>query len=459
MSGALPDPYVVEPFDGPVDAEVHPPGSKSLTNRALVAAALAEGHSRLDGVLFADDTEAMLGCVERLGAGVVVDRDAHAVEVEGTGGRIDPGPLALDARLSGTTSRFVLPVLTLGPGPYRLDGGEPLRARPMGPLLDALRVLGAELVEHGEPGHLPVTVTATGGLGGAPDDPAGTDVVVRLPGDVSSQFVSGLLLAAPCRPGRLTLELTTDPVSVPYLDMTVDVMATFGATVERPDPRTFVVDGIGHGHGARTGYAARSYDVEPDASAASYLFAAAAVTDGRVLVPGLGTASRQGDVAFVDVLERMGAHVERHADAIEVRGTGTLRGVEADFTDISDTAQTLAAVAVFADGPTRITGIGFIRRKETDRIAAMVTELGRCGIRAEEEADGIVVHPGAPQPAVVQTYDDHRMAMSFALLGLRAPGIAIADPGCVAKTFPDYFDVLESLRPGATPPAGAGGRS
>jgi 3-phosphoshikimate 1-carboxyvinyltransferase len=233
-------------------------------------------------------------------------------------------------------------------------------------------------------------------------------------------------------------------VSVPYLDMTVAVVHAFGGRVERPDARTFVVEGRGPG----AGYApVARYEVEPDASAASYLFAAAAITGGWVRVEGLGTASLQGDVAFVDLLERMGAEVGRQPDAIEVRGTGTLRGIDADLADLSDTAQTLAAVAVFADGPTRIDGIGFIRGKETDRIGAVVTELRRCGIEAEELADGLVVHPGRPQPAVVQTYDDHRMAMSFALLGLRAPGIEIADPGCVAKTFPDYFDVLESLRP------------
>jgi len=261
---------------------------------------------------------------------------------------------------------------------------------------------------------------------------------------MSSQFTSGLLLSAPCGPpGTVTIRLTTTPVSRPYLDMTVAVMRGFGAEVEQPDDRTFVVHrGPGSAYRAVDGY-----DIEPDASAASYLFAAAAITGGRVRVEGLGSSSLQGDVAFVDVLERMGAEVRHEPTAIEVRGTGVLRGVDADFTDISDTAQTLAAVAVFADGPTRVTGIGFIRRKETDRLAAVVTELRRCGIEAHEEDDGFVVHPGRPRPAVVQTYDDHRMAMSFALLGLRAPGIAIADPRCVDKTFPDYFTVLESLRP------------
>ena len=441
MSGAPaahPDPLPITPFGGPVDGVVRPPGSKSLTNRALVAAALAEGTSRLEGVLFADDTEAMLGCVEALGAAVVVDRDAHVVEVTGTGGRLADGPVDLDARLSGTTSRFVAAVLALGAGPYRLDGGAPLRVRPMGPVLDAVRQLGATVMEEGEPGHLPVIVTG-GAVGVGPGAETG---VVRLSGDVSSQFTSGLLLAGACLPGGLRVELSTDPVSRPYLDMTVQVMAAFGATVRTEGPRTFVVE--------RGGYTAAEHHIEPDASAASYLFATAAVCGGRVRVEGLGVGSVQGDVRFVDHLERMGCTVVRERDAIEVVG-GPLHGIEADFEPISDTAQTIAAVAAFAEGPTRITGIGFIRRKETDRIAAVVAELRRAGLEATEEDDGFVVVPGPLRSATIQTYDDHRMAMSFTLLGLRSPGISIADPDCVAKTFPDYYDVIETLRPRSTP--------
>jgi 3-phosphoshikimate 1-carboxyvinyltransferase len=325
----------------------------------------------------------------------------------------------VDARLSGTTSRFLLPLLALGAGRYQLDGAPSLRTRPLTPLLDALRSLGA----HVEGDHLPVTI---GGpvRGGH----------VAVPGDLSSQFLSGLLLAGPAMPDGLTVDLTTDLVSKPYVTMTTAVMEAFGAEI----------DGLAV---APTGYRGRRYAVEPDASAASYFFAAAAITGGRVTVPGLGTASLQGDLGFVDVLAAMGATVERGPGGTTVVG-GPLHGVDVDLADLSDTAQTLAAVAVFADSPTRVRGIGFVRGKETDRIGAVVTELRRCGIDAEETDDGFVVRPGTPSPARIRTYDDHRMAMSFALLGLRVPGIEIDDPEVVAKTFPGYWDAVSGLRAG-----------
>jgi 3-phosphoshikimate 1-carboxyvinyltransferase len=430
---ARPDPFPIEPLGGPLDADVTLPGSKSITNRALICAALAEGSSTLDGVLFADDTEAMLECLAQLGFALEIDRPGARVVVHGLGGRLPRDSAQLDARHSGTTARFLLPMLALGPGPYRLDGAEPLRARPMGTGFASLRSLGTRIDEVGQPGHLPVDLRRGDGSGGPP--PVGE---VRLDAQVSSQFASGLLLSAASRPTALMIRLDGEIVSAPYLDMTVAVMEAFGAEVRRPDERTYVV--------APTGYRPCDYRVEPDASAASYFFAAAAILGGRVRVDGLGRSSLQGDLAFVDVLGQMGAEVERGSHHTEVRGTGALRGVIADFSQISDTAQTLAAVAVFADTPTEVTGIGFIRRKETDRLHAVVTELRRCGIDATETDDGFRIVPGDPEPAVIRTYDDHRMAMSFALLGLRAPGIAIAEPSCVAKTFPGYWDALDRLR-------------
>ncbi|WP_250033453.1 3-phosphoshikimate 1-carboxyvinyltransferase [Paractinoplanes maris] len=402
-----------------LDADVRPPGSKSITNRALICAALAPGTSTLTGALFADDTRAMMAAVATLGATVAADEGGSIVVVRG-GGAPAPGAV-VDARQSGTTSRFVLPAAALFGTRTVVDGTPQLRARPFGPVFDALRQAGAEVEELGEPGFLPAVVSGPM-LGGA----------VHVSGHVSSQFLSGLLMAGPLLRDGLEVSLTSALVSVPYVEMTKAVMAAFGVPVA----------GLTVRPGA---YQARAYDIEPDASAASYLLGAAAVVGGRVTVRGLGTASLQGDVGFAEVLERMGASVTRTAESVTVTSSGRLRGVDIDMADISDTAQTLAAVAVFADSPTRVRGIGFIRGKETDRIAAVVTELRRAGIDAVEDEDGFTIHPGVPRPTAFHTYEDHRMAMSLALLGLRVPGIEVLDPGCVAKTYPAFFTDLERL--------------
>jgi 3-phosphoshikimate 1-carboxyvinyltransferase len=424
----LPDPLPVTPFEGALDVTVSLPGSKSITNRALVCAALATGTSVLTNALHADDTEAMVEGLRALGATIHANWAAGRLTVVGTSGRPVADVALIDARQSGTTSRFLLPVAGLGEGLRRVDAGNRMRERPMGDVLDAVRALGASVHDVGAPGHLPVELEG-GSL-------AGGEVAVR--GDVSSQFLSGLLLAGPAMPAGLVARLVGDLVSEPYVDLTVAVMAAFGAEVERPDERTWVV--------APQPYVGGRYDIEPDASAASYVFAAAALLGGRATVTGLGTDAQQGDLAFVDLLEQMGATVERTPSTTTVTGTGTLHGIDVDMAQLSDTAQTLAVVAAFADGPTRVSGIGFIRGKETDRIGAVVAELRRLGVDADEEPDGFVLRPGPMRPATVQTYDDHRMAMSFALAGLRVPGIQIADPGCVAKTFPGFWQLLDELR-------------
>ncbi|MGH9119850.1 MAG: 3-phosphoshikimate 1-carboxyvinyltransferase [Acidimicrobiales bacterium] len=426
--------YSVTPIARPFDAIVRLPGSKSITNRALLAGALAGGRSRLDGALFAEDTEAMMRCLSRLGAGLAADEPGASVTIDGVAGELRPGPVELDAGQAGTTARFLLPVLAAGQGAYLLDGDAQLRRRPMGPGLEALRSMGVAVEDRGVPGHLPVVVH------GRPSASA-----VTVSGDVSSQFVSGLLLAAPRFPHGLTIELTTGLVSRPYVDLTAAVMAAFGVDIDADaEADRFVV--------RRGGYTATAYPIEPDASAASYFLAAAAICGGRVAVPGLGRGSRQGDVAFADLLGRMGATVAWEPDGVSVNGRTDRRltGIEADLSDVSDTAPTLAVVAAFADSPTRVTGIGFIRAKETDRIAAVVRELRRCGVDADEEVDGFVVRPRTGTgrvvgPAVVQPDGDHRIAMAFAVMGLRAPGISIADPGCVAKTFPGFWTTIERL--------------
>lgn len=425
---ALPDPLPIEPVRGPLDADVRVPGSKSVTNRALVCAALAEGTSTLTGALFADDTEAMLGVLAAVGLGVDTDPEAARIIVVGGGGALPRPDAEVDVRQSGTTARFVVPMLAAAGGRHRVTAHPQMQARPMDATFAALRALGAGVEDQGRAGHLPVTVA--GGLRSG---------VVRVPGDASSQFLSGLLLIGPCLPDGLVVEVTTDLVSRPYVELTIAVMEAFGATVDQPDARTFAV--------APGGYRGREYAVEPDASAASYPFGAAAICGGRVRVLGLTPDARQGDVAFADVLAAMGATVVRDERGTEVRAErGTLRGGTFDLTHLSDTAPTLAAVAAFATEPVVVTGIDFIRRKEIDRIEAVATELARCGVGCRVDPDGWTIIPAPPRPAVVETSDDHRMAMSFALLGLGAPGIEIVDPGCVAKTFPGYWDLVADLR-------------
>ena len=424
------DSRVIRPFTAPASGVPQIPGSKSYTNRALVCAALAAGRSTLTGVLLADDTEAMLDALARLGARVEVDE--ARVHIDGLGGP-PTADASIDARLSGTTSRFMVPMAAAGSGRVVVDGGGPLRARPFRDQLTALRTLGAAIEELGEPSHLPIAAGGRPVAGGH----------LQIPGDVSSQFTSGILLAAPTFSGETVVEVTGDVVSRPYLDLTVDVMSSFGVVVGRPDERTFVVP-------ADARYEAADLRIEPDASAASYFLAASAITGGRVRIEGLDRTSTQGDVAFADVLAQMGASVTWGDGFIELVG-GRLRGGTYDLRDFSDTAQTLAAVAPFADSAVEIQGIGFIRAKETDRIGAMVTELRRCGVRIDELDDGMRITPdiGRLHGASIETYDDHRMAMSMSLVGLRVPGIEILDAGCVSKTFPDFFETLESMRPRA----------
>jgi 3-phosphoshikimate 1-carboxyvinyltransferase len=426
----LPDVLPIVPLTAAPDITVRIPGSKSITNRALLCAALAEGRSVLPGALFADDTLAMVDAVIALGATVTADEESATLIVDGVGSEpsADSGAdeesgegRTVQARDSGTTSRFILPAVALSPARRIVDGNEQLRVRPFAPLLDALVQLGVDVEPLGVPGFLPVAVTgpARGGH-------------VRVPGHLSSQFLSGLLLAGPLMPDGLDVELTSPLVSVPYVEMTAAVMRAFGVETDglvvTPSP-----------------YRAGDYLIEPDASAASYFVAAAAITGGRITIEGLGTNSIQGDARFAEVLEAMGAKVERSAGSVTVVGTGELHGVDIDMADISDTAQTLAAVATFADTPTRVRGIGFIRGKEVDRIGLLVAELRRAGIDAIEHDDGFTVNPGPADPTRFDSHGDHRMAMSLSLIGLRTPGIEIAGPACVAKTYPRFFEDLSTL--------------
>lgn len=438
--GSPPAVRQIVPLPGPPDAIIPVPGSRSLTNRALLVAALADGQSRLANTLFSDDTAVMVDSLRRLGFHVEVDERTERMTVSGRGGDIPAASADLFVGGAGTAARFLTAMVCLGTGEYRIDGIARMRQRPVGDLVEALNQLGASVVATN--GSLPVAVAARGLRGGR--------ATVR--GAVSSQFLSALLMVAPYAAGDVELVVEGPLVAAPYVEMTLSVMGAFGVEVRQENLRRFWV-------AAGRRYGAREYAVEPDASGAAYLFAAAAVTGGRVIVPGLSDASLQGDVRFVDVLEQMGCRIDRRTDALGVQGGGVLRGVDVDLGAMSDQAVTLAAIAPFAAGPTRIRGVGHIRYQESDRLTAAAAELRRLGQEVEVLEDGLVVTPRPWRPAVVQTYGDHRIAMAFAVVGLRAPGIAIADPGCVTKTFPDFFDRLERLRgavrrPGRRPGGG-----
>lgn len=413
----------VEPLARPPQATITVPGGRSITNRALVAAALADGRSVLTGAGLSDDSEAMIDCLRALGAGIEVD--GTTVTVDGVAGE-PVGDVEVFTRLSGTTSRFVTAVAALADGPVRIDALPPMRARPMGDLVDALRALGVSVFEEGEIGHLPLTVDG-------PLDGRSVDV----PGDISSQYISGLLLAGGACGHPLSVSVAGDVlVSGPYVAMTAHVMERFGRPATLGS--TFAVFG--------DGYTATEYAVEADAATAGYVLTAAAITGGTVTVPGLPTADLQADVELIDVMAAMGCEVTWSGRDVTVTGR-PLRGGTFDLTAFSDMAPTVAVLAAFADGPTEVTGVGFIRGKETDRIAASVESLRRIGVPAEETPDGFVVRPdGPPHGATLSTDDDHRMAMSFALVGLVVDGIEVEDPAVVNKTHPGFWDDLERLR-------------
>lgn len=415
---------------GPLHGSIRPPGSKSITNRALVCAALAEGRSTLRGTLDSDDTRAMIDSLGRLGLQVDFDAPTKVLTIDGCGGQLALNDADLFVGNSGTTIRFLTAMATVGQGTCRLDGIERMRQRPIGDLLSALNQLGAEVKSETSNDCPPVVVRAAGLAGGQ----------ATIAGNISSQFLSGLLMAAPYANSDVELIVEGTLISQPYVEMTLAVMKSFGVHVDNDGFQRFHI-------AANQRYAACDYTIEPDASAASYFWGAAAITGGRITVEGLSRQSLQGDVEFCDCLAQMGCEVEYREDAVTVTG-GTLKGITVDMNAISDTVQTLAAVALFAEGPTTITNVGHIRHKETDRIGDLACELRKLGADVQESADGLRITPGNLHGAEIDTYDDHRMAMSLALVGLGVDGVTINDPGCTAKTYPRFFDDLESLRGG-----------
>jgi 3-phosphoshikimate 1-carboxyvinyltransferase len=423
-----PQELAIEPR-GPLDATISVPGSKSITNRAAVCAALASGASTLVGALDSDDTEAMRIALGALGVAVAVDRQAW--RVEGLGGTFRAPAAPLDARASGTTARFLTAAATLADGPVVIDGAPRMRERPIDDLVDALRGLGAAIEILGRAGCPPVRVAGGGLRGGR----TGIDA------SRSSQFVTAVLLAAPyAREDVVLAPKGGAVVSRPYVDLTLQVMTAFGAEAAWSEGGRSLRVAAGRR------YAARTFAIEPDASAAAYPFAAAAIARGVVRVPKIPATSLQSDFRLLGILEQMGCHVERSGDTVSVHGpTGPLRGVDVDMNDLPDAVLALAVVALFAEGATRIRNVANLRIKETDRLAALETELRKLGARARTGADWIEIEPGPLHGAAIDTYDDHRMAMAFALAGLRVPGVVIRDPGCVAKTWPSYFDALARL--------------
>ncbi|NJP45456.1 3-phosphoshikimate 1-carboxyvinyltransferase [Actinacidiphila epipremni] len=402
------------------------PGSKSVTARALFLAAAAGGESVLRRPLLSDDTDGFAAGLAALGYGVDrTDPDAWRITGSPAG---PPAPAAdVQCRDAGTAARFLPALAAAGHrGTYRFDASAQMRRRPVAPLTGALLALGVDLMHDGEAGRLPLTVRAAGIKGGD----------VELDASLSSQFLTALLMTGPLTAEGLRIRVT-GIVSVPYVEITLAMMRGFGVEVTR-EGDTFVVP--------PGGYRPADYAVEPDASAASYVFAAAALAGRTATVPGLGRGALQGDLRFVEVLRRMGAEVEIGPDATTVTGTGRLAGVTVNMRDISDTMPTLAAIAPFADGPVRIEDVYNTRVKECDRLEACAQNLRAQGVTVETGPDWIEIHPGTPAPVEIACHGDHRMAMSFAVAGLRTPGTTFDDPSCVKKTFPDFHEFFARLR-------------
>jgi 3-phosphoshikimate 1-carboxyvinyltransferase len=420
----------IAPLHHPLVASVRVPGSKSITNRALLLAAMADGRSTISGAGLSDDTRRMAAALRMLGFEVAVDEPAARIVVDGRAGAVPARGVDLDAGGAGTAMRFLLGFLTLGRGRFRIDGNQRMRERPIGPLIDALGALGVAVRAERDNGCPPVLIEiGEGGVRGG---------VTRIDAAVSSQFVSALLMPAPLWPQGLELTVSGEAAR-PFITMTLRLMERWGARGTMRDGEIVVLGG--------QRYAAQTnFEVEPDASSASYFAAAAALVGGSVILKELSADSVQGDIAFMKLLERMGVRVEWREDGVKVSGGGkSLIGVEVVMSGMPDLVPTLAAIAPFCSSPTRIRGVSFIRHHESDRLRALATELHRLGASVHECEDGMLIEPSRIGAAAVETYDDHRIAMAFAVAGLKTAGIRIRNPGCVSKTYPDFFRDLARL--------------
>lgn len=418
----------IRPLSARLNATIRPPGSKSITNRALLLGVLGGGPCKLSNALRCDDTEIMIEALRTLGFHIEVDWDSRLVTVSrpANAAIIPKASAELFLGNSGTSMRFLTAALSLGQGRYRLDGTSRMRERPIRDLLEALRSLGVRASSEENNGCPPVCVESDGLDGGR----------VSIRGDTSSQFLSGLLISAPLANRDVTIEVSGSLVSQPYVRMTLAMVEDFGGTIRPGRQGEFHIPG-------RQRYHRTSYAVEPDATSAGYFFAAAAICGGTVATA-VPPRPLQGDWRFVDILERMGCRVSRDGGMIRVTGDA-LCGIDVDMNNTSDCVMTLAVTSCFASGLTRIRNVAHIRHKECDRISALATELSRLGAGVTEYPDGLAIEPAALRGAIVNTYGDHRMAMALALAGLRVPGVVIAEPGCVSKTYPGFFQDLSRL--------------
>jgi len=413
-----------------IDGEVHLPGSKSLSNRALLLAALAEGTTQITNLLESDDTRHMLNALKQLGIAYTLSEDKTKCTVVGNGGALSSDEMqTLFLGNAGTAMRPLCAALCLGKGSYILTGEPRMKERPIGHLVDALLQAGAKITYLENEGYPPLRIDAEGLKG----------TEVKIDGSISSQFLTALLLASPLAQSDMKITIIGELVSKPYIDITLDIMKKFGVDVVNDSYKTFTIKG---GQSYR---AVESFMVEGDASSASYFMAAAAIKGGRVKVTGIGKNSIQGDIHFADVLEKMGAKVTWGDDFISV-SRGELNAIDMDFNHIPDAAMTIATTALFAKGTTTLRNIYNWRVKETDRLFAMATELRKVGAKVVEGEDYLQITPPKElKHAQIDTYDDHRMAMCFSLLALDPASVTINDPECTAKTFPTYFEVLQSI--------------
>jgi 3-phosphoshikimate 1-carboxyvinyltransferase len=420
----------VTPTSEPIHGEIFVSGSKSYTNRALIIAALAKGTSTLTGILKSDDSYWCIDALKRLGTRIEVDEERNQVTIEGSQGEWKNREGELFIGAAGTIARFLPGALAISnKGSWRVDGIPQLRERPLEPLIDALRDLGGQIDYLSTNKGLPLQVKGTGLQGGK----------VSIPGNVSSQFLSGLLIASPYAKETVTIEVTKGLVQPSYVGITVQLMRQFGAKVEHSDDyRQLTVE--------PTGYQGQEAILEADASTACYFLALAALTGGTIRVKNVGYHSYQPDARFIDILEQMGCQVIKESSYLEVTGPKQLRGgFEVDMKPMSDQALTIGALAPFADKPITVTNVAHIRSHESDRISVICHSLEKMGVRVEEREDGFTIYPGQPKGTTLDPHDDHRNAMVFALLGVKVPGIRILDPSCISKTCPTYFEELQKL--------------